>query len=395
MSYNRKTNMYEGYIYKCTNLINNKIYIGQTTRTIKQRWNEHIKFDTTKRYNTVFDCAINKYGKENFKVEELEKVYSDTKDTLVSILNDLEKFYIHEYNSLIDNRAGYNVDEGGQTNNYARVPVDVYNINGEFITTYKSKVEASECLNINVRIINSICYGEFPNYKCELVFRNSGEPFELYNVKSLCYKETYVWDLDGNFIDKFITRQKAIEFTGCTFISDVIDNPYRIGMGYWFSSIKEFNYKGMEKKVIKKIDLYDVFGNYIKTFDSIVKCANFLNLPSNANVIAVCKGKKLTINGCVCRYHGEPFDSFDYFKRMDSDLKCAYTKINAYDKNKIFQFSYQSIRQYSKDKNCKSSRIKECCDGKISTAYGYHWYYTNDPNQPDKTKIINNLQECG
>ena len=37
MSYNRKTNMYEGYIYKCTNLINNKIYIGQTIQSLNMR----------------------------------------------------------------------------------------------------------------------------------------------------------------------------------------------------------------------------------------------------------------------------------------------------------------------------------------------------------------------
>ena len=32
-----------GYIYKITNRVNNKVYIGQTRRTIEIRWKQHIK----------------------------------------------------------------------------------------------------------------------------------------------------------------------------------------------------------------------------------------------------------------------------------------------------------------------------------------------------------------
>lgn len=38
MSYNVKTEMYEGYIYKITNCVNGHMYIGQTMRTIETRW---------------------------------------------------------------------------------------------------------------------------------------------------------------------------------------------------------------------------------------------------------------------------------------------------------------------------------------------------------------------
>ena len=54
-------------IYKITNLINNKIYIGLTTCSLKERWNNHrhcAKSDPRHLY-----CSMRKYGIENFKIE--------------------------------------------------------------------------------------------------------------------------------------------------------------------------------------------------------------------------------------------------------------------------------------------------------------------------------------
>lgn len=42
MSFNKETGMYEGYIYKIINDINDKVYIGQTITTIAERWHGHM-----------------------------------------------------------------------------------------------------------------------------------------------------------------------------------------------------------------------------------------------------------------------------------------------------------------------------------------------------------------
>ena len=57
------------YIYKITNKINKKIYIGQTTRSIEERWKGHCKPSMTAR--SLISRAIQKYGKENFIIEHV------------------------------------------------------------------------------------------------------------------------------------------------------------------------------------------------------------------------------------------------------------------------------------------------------------------------------------
>ena len=87
-------------IYKITNLINGKIYIGQTIRTLKQRFAEHKSSKTT-----LIGQAIQKYGRENFKIETVEKCKTLDK------LNEREKFWIAQFNS--KSPHGYNLTDGG------------------------------------------------------------------------------------------------------------------------------------------------------------------------------------------------------------------------------------------------------------------------------------------
>lgn len=106
-------------IYKITNLINNKIYIGQTVETLEKRFWKH---GSNSRSNK--DCykrlylykSINKYGLSNFKPEVI--VEGDYNRFL---LNDLEKHYIRLYNSNNPLR-GYNATEGGESSTYIRTP---------------------------------------------------------------------------------------------------------------------------------------------------------------------------------------------------------------------------------------------------------------------------------
>lgn len=83
-------------IYKIENLVNGKIYIGQSIH-IERRWQEHCQNST----QSLIAKAIRKYGKENFSFQILQ----ETSD--ITELNALEASYIYQYNSLVPN--GYNV----------------------------------------------------------------------------------------------------------------------------------------------------------------------------------------------------------------------------------------------------------------------------------------------
>ena len=93
-----------GYIYKITNIINNKIYVGQTTKTIDERFYHHCK--RTGKWISAIDSAIKKYGEENFILELL-----DTADTHEE-LNKKEIYWIEKLDSTTSGN-GYNISKGG------------------------------------------------------------------------------------------------------------------------------------------------------------------------------------------------------------------------------------------------------------------------------------------
>lgn len=95
-----------GYIYCITNLINSKRYVGKTTTTIEERWREHRKDSQKKSCSKrpLYD-AFNKYGIENFEIEELEYVEDD------NLLSDKEIYWIKELGTY--GSKGYNASKGG------------------------------------------------------------------------------------------------------------------------------------------------------------------------------------------------------------------------------------------------------------------------------------------
>lgn len=94
-----------GRIYKYTNLINGKIYIGQTTQTLERR---HAKHLCQLSDNTYFHRALEKYGAENFKLELVED------NIPCDELDEREKYWINEYESFYTLGKGYNLTAGGK-----------------------------------------------------------------------------------------------------------------------------------------------------------------------------------------------------------------------------------------------------------------------------------------
>lgn len=462
MSYNENTGMYEGYIYCLTNMKSKtyKKYIGQTTTTIKHRLGQHLT--SSKKY--AIHYAMDKYGKENFKVEQICKIIANTKKELIEKLNKEERFCIEWYQTKCE-QNGYNIDNGGNQVSYFCKPVDVYTLDGQFIRTFESQSEAERYYDIYD--VCDMCNGKInKNVKYNITFRYHGEPFDKYNPDYYKRNKTYYqFDLDGNLINTFSRKKYVFEYLwnklGIKATSPCIDKAIEkntTAYGYVWSldgkfhfdkntyrncvKVKKYSIDGnllgiynsisdallfigktstgvnniklscdgktfyprygyvwryindeFEKYPVvlefqgKKVcvDQYTLDGKFIGTFKSISEALVKSNIPVmyTSQITQCCKGNKAFAQGYVWRFHGEPFDKYD------TKIKHSSVKISKYSLDDIYLETYNSCKEAAEDVGLKSSSIIiQCAKGKRKTAGGFKWYYADDIDQPDKTKII-------
>lgn len=123
------------YIYKITNTINNKCYIGQTIRPIEKRWNDHIK--DSKKVNYVLYRAMRKHGVDNFSIEQVDTAKTQEK------LNKKEIEWIIKEQSMCYQK-GYNMVVGDTRLNISKEILDKIskaNIEAWKNPTYKQKMK--------------------------------------------------------------------------------------------------------------------------------------------------------------------------------------------------------------------------------------------------------------
>lgn len=151
-------------IYKVTNIINNKVYIGQTVKQLSQRKSEHKHRFLFEDSHNKFYNALKKYGWDNFVWEVLE----ESADWTYEILDEKEKYYIKLYDSI---NKGYNILEGGNCSRQdgekmaiacGSKPFYAFNIKGEFLGEFINKTEFARQYNITVQrvveMVNNTTY---------------------------------------------------------------------------------------------------------------------------------------------------------------------------------------------------------------------------------------------
>ena len=134
-----------GKIYKVTNNINKKIYIGQTIQDENIRWNHHMR-EALNGSDTKFHRALRKYGKDGFIWEVIEEVDNDK-------LNEREIYWISYYNSY---KQGYNSTTGGDLPPRNDIKIICLETN----IVYSSCAEANRQTNINKVHIAECVRGE-------------------------------------------------------------------------------------------------------------------------------------------------------------------------------------------------------------------------------------------
>jgi group I intron endonuclease len=93
------------YVYLITNKINGKRYVGQTVKTIEERWKQHVYLSKQPRKGEPIISAIRKYGSDNFEIKSLARCNS------LEEMNHREEYYIRLLKTLV--YSGYNVLPGG------------------------------------------------------------------------------------------------------------------------------------------------------------------------------------------------------------------------------------------------------------------------------------------
>lgn len=273
-----------GYIYKIVNNINNKVYVGKTSRTIEIRWQEHRKNFYKLQDNMVIHKAMFKYGPEAFNIKEIESCDDE-------IIDEREKYWIEYYNSY---KNGYNSTLGGEGAiqvNYK----DVLVLWEERLTLQ----QISEKIEVDRHTISKIL--KIYNVSEKEIFRRGiGRPIIQY-------------DLKGNFLNRYDSITDAANSLKKENISAIRNCCMRrIKSAYNFlwkfedddTTIEElvydFNLSG--KGQYKKVEQYDLNGKFISEFDSCREAARSINAPYHVGISSCCIGKQKTAYGYKWKY---------------------------------------------------------------------------------------------
>lgn len=226
-------------IYKITNKVNNKKYIGKSIH-IEQRWKEHLKGKGSK--DLYKDILY--YGKENFIFEILEVCKED-------LLNQKEEYWIKYYDSF---HQGYNKNQGGDNVEHAtcktQKQIFCYDLEGNFVASYKSLSEAEKETKIPNSNISKAARGEgrkrAGNYLWSYNKVNSMPKYTRGNGSSkrdfsYLQKKVYQFDKNNVLLNSFSSIKEASDKTNTNYnsIGMVCNGKRKIAGGFIWSFNKE------------------------------------------------------------------------------------------------------------------------------------------------------------
>lgn len=312
-----------GTIYIFINNLNNKVYIGKTIDSYTYRWSSH-KHDS-ELFNYYFYKAIRKYGWDNFskyviyQTEELEN-NKENKKYLDNLILNKEKYYIKQFNSNNPN-VGYNLTEGGEGTSGKTYTE-------EQLSKIKNKGKIVLQCDLNGNIIK-----EWPSMKS--IKDNLG--LNLDNIRACCNNKRDSWK---GYLWKF----------------KIIKN----------SSKKE------TKQVLKVILQYDIFGNFIKEWESASKIQEELGL-DNHTIRGCCRGDYNTCGNYIWLYKQSDKINYHLDKEILKSRKLYNPFIAQYDLSNNLIALWLNTSNIEEKTEYSRTSINDCLRDRSKTSYGYIW----------------------
>lgn len=299
------------YIYKIINDKNNKIYIGQTVKKIQYRLQEHFhkaEWDYSNHKKlTHLSQAIITHGKEHFHIELIEEC------DLLSV-DERERYWIAYYDSY---NNGYNMTIGGQDLPLNKgKPILQYSLEGQYIQTFDSALQAAYAVNLHDNTIRRACRQQVPAGQYQWRYFSADYPLQIPPMKHNLYKNKQKikqYNLKGELINCFNSINEASKNTGISTgsISRAchIEGVSKAGGFQWrFEESEDIPInieKPKKEPKIYKTQLptiqYSKEYDFIKEWDTIKEAAETLNIRSSS-IINVCENKQNTTGGYYWRY---------------------------------------------------------------------------------------------
>ena len=193
--------------------------------------------------------------------------------------------------------------------------------------------------------------------------------------------EVHKYDLEGNYIETYISRSDAARKNGVKYpsiLSAIINKGICAGFYWSETKVAKLDISGYKKNRKKEVFLYDKNGDFLQSFESAAECAKFLEVRSQD--VSNAARKEIKCFGYYILYNKYEKFSVPEYKRN------THHKVYQYDKDGKFIAEFSELQNA---RNILKLKLKNCAH-KIQTKSlcdGFYWAYEKYSTFPIKKKV--------